>query len=393
MAIKRNEVVFNSQPQPQPQNENKLAKFLASIGKFVETPEGQQTATNLASAIPLLFGRSDIASGIVGAGQQAYDRQMQQQKAQQDQAFRNLQMQLAQSQQDIDNQRQNLEFDYKRNQDARELAINQGRLDLGIETLNNKNKQDAISNELEKGRLGLGRDRLDWDKTKSELGVGLKGTGTKDKKNANWEPFNSAIANVIPPNLRRTDENGNMLVDTSNVGNHQVNLVEFDENGRMFPRTVFTNTPDQAKKLAEISNGAKGFVDVLDRAMVLRAEYGKEFINGLGGVKSKYQSLQSQMGLRLKTLEGLGVISDSDYKNFIENIIPDLNQLFSEPVFSKLETYRQTAINQLNIAKEAYVYDPAKDPLNQFAIQSQSQSQSNFSPVVLQSGAKIIGVE
>lgn len=366
MAIRRNEVVFNSQPTPQPNNENKLAQFLASIGKFVQTPQGQQTATNLLAGIPALFGNSDVASGIVNAGQQTYDRQMQEQKARQDQAFRALQMQLAQSQQNIDNQRKDDQFAYKQ-------------------------KQDAISSKLEKGRLDVSKDRLAWDKTKSDLGVGLKGTGTGTKKNqnSNWEPFNSGIADVIPPNLRRIDENGNILVDTSNVGDHQVNLVEFDENGQMFPKTVFTNTPDQAKKLSEISNGAKGFVDVLDRAMVLRAEYGKELINGLGGVKSKYQSLQSQMGLRLKTLEGLGVISDSDYKNFIENIIPDLNQLFSEPVFAKLETYRQTAINQLNIAKEAYVYDPAKDVLNQFAI----QSQSNFTPVVLPSGAKIIGVE
>ena len=75
-------------------------------------------------------------------------------------------------------------------------------------------------------------------------------------------------------------------------------------------------------------------------------------------------------------------------------IYAPLEPLNSVIIFvSKLETYRQTAINQLNIAKEAYVYDPEKDPLNQFAIQSQSQSQSNFSPVVLQSGAKIIGVE
>ena len=105
MAIKRNEVVFNSQPTPPPNNENKLAQFLASIGKFVETPQGQQTATNLASGIPLLFGRSDIASGITGAGQQTYDRQMQEQKAQEQQVFQDLQMQLAQSQQNIQNQR------------------------------------------------------------------------------------------------------------------------------------------------------------------------------------------------------------------------------------------------------------------------------------------------
>jgi len=132
MAIKRNEVVFNSQPQPQPQNENKLAKFLASIGKFVETPEGQQTATNLASAIPLLFGRSDIASGIVGAGQQAYDRQMQEQKAREDQAFRNLQLAL-------NNQTQNRGLDIQEDQIANVNQANQSQQEQKAKETEQKN--------------------------------------------------------------------------------------------------------------------------------------------------------------------------------------------------------------------------------------------------------------
>lgn len=129
MAIKRNEVVFNSQPTPPPNNENKLAQFLSSIGKFIQTPQGQQTATNFAAGIPALFGRSDIASGIVGAGQQTYENQMQQQKAREEQAFRDLQLTL-------NNQTQNRGLDIKEGQIA---STNQSKQNQQTEETKQKN--------------------------------------------------------------------------------------------------------------------------------------------------------------------------------------------------------------------------------------------------------------
>ena len=401
MAIKRNEVVFNSQPQPQPQNENKLAKFLASIGKFVETPEGQQTATNLASAIPLLFGRSDIASGIVGAGQQAYDRQMQEQKAQQDQAFRNLQMQLAQSQQNIENQRQNREFGYKQEQDAKKLAIDQGKLNLGIETLNSKNKQNAIANELARDKLKndnqYKQSMLEQAIAKNQWERQNQGQVVRTVTGANipagYIQVDSKMANIVPSSLIERANNGDVYVNSSELPKHHVNTLLYDENGRPQEQVVYTNTPEQAQKLNTATTETKLLINLIDEASVAREEYGRETIAGDKTIRAKYESLDAQMKLRIKNIYGLGVISDSDYQFFLNKMVPNLNAFLDSGVFSKLNELRSTAINTLDVHKDAYVYDPAKDPLNQYAIQSQSQSQSNFSPVVLQSGAKIIGVE
>lgn len=358
MAIKRNEVVFNSQPTPPPNNENKLAQFLASIGKFVETPQGQQTATNLASGIPLLFGRSDIASGITGAGQQTYDNQIQEQKAREEQAFRDLQNQLAQTQQDINNKNT-----------ANNQAIAQGRLNLGIDTLESRNNQNAIANQLAQDTLNS-RMQHNQNISENKGNVVMGQTGAPIPNG--YVKKDPEIAKNIPPSLLQKAQNGDLYVNSHELPNHQVNTLDYNVDGKPEKEVVFTNTPEQAVDLNIVTEETKLLIDLIDEAYILREKYGKESMIGNKDVKSRYEFLSSEMGLKIKNVYGLGVLSNTDVDQFIKKMVPDLNGFFDSTIFAKLNQLRRSAINDLETHKNVYVYDSKKDILNQFAIKPSS---------------------
>jgi len=165
---------------------------------------------------------------------------------------------------------------------------------------------------------------------------------------------------------------------------------------------MYANSVEDARKIKDINESS----EKIDRLTTSLIENRKKYTGGVLAPKLKAKMNQDITDLRLayKKMAQLGVISESDVKNFIEKALPDPTRitLRQNIVESELQNFRQRALEDRDTAYEARVYNFQK-PINPIIEQEKNESDIQFDTqgnvIVpenlprLTTGARIIGVK
>lgn len=119
---------------------------------------------------------------------------------------------------------------------------------------------------------------------------------------------------------------------------------------------MYAYTADDAKEIKKATE-SKQKIDAITKELIrLRDKYGSETFPNKA--KTDMKKYYRQLQLAFKDLNNLGVISDSDYKNFIEPSVPDPTR-WARPgtVVQELEESIKFAENRLQDIYESRVYN------------------------------------
>jgi len=187
------------------------------------------------------------------------------------------------------------------------------------------------------------------------------------------------------------------LVKQSEATKRQVDVFQNGQKTKMY-----VNSVEDAKKIKDINEAS----EKIDRLTTSLIQSRNKYTGGVLDPKLKAKMNQDITDLRLayKKMAQLGVISESDVKNFIEKALPDPTRitLRQNIIESELTNFRQRALEDRDAAYEGRVYNYQR-PIKPMADNKQKNvndlkydAQGNI--VVpenlsrLSTGARIIGV-
>jgi len=187
------------------------------------------------------------------------------------------------------------------------------------------------------------------------------------------------------------------LVKQSEATKRQVDVFQNGQKTKMYANSV-----EDAKKIKDINEAS----EKIDRLTTSLIQSRNKYTGGVLDPKLKAKMNQDITDLRLayKKMAQLGVISESDVKNFIEKALPDPTRitLRQNIIESELTNFRQRALEDRDAAYEGRVYNYQR-PIKPMADNKQKNvndlkydAQGNI--VVpenlsrLSTGARIIGV-
>lgn len=165
---------------------------------------------------------------------------------------------------------------------------------------------------------------------------------------------------------------------------------------------MYANTVEDAKKIKDINEAS----EKIDRLTTSLIQSRNKYTGGVLDPKLKAKMNQDITDLRLayKKMAQLGVISESDVKNFIEKALPDPTRitLRQNIIESELTNFRQRALEDRDAAYEGRVYnyqrpikpmaDDKQENVNDFKYDAQGNIVVPENLPTLTTGAKIIGV-
>lgn len=142
------------------------------------------------------------------------------------------------------------------------------------------------------------------------------------------------------------------LVKQTEATKRQVDVFQDGQKTKMYANTV-----EDAKKIKDI-NEATEQIERLTSSLIANR---RKYTGGVLGPKLKSKMNQDITALRLayKKMAELGVISESDVKNFIEKALPDPTRitLRQNIIESELTNFRQRALEDRDAAYEGRVYN------------------------------------
>ncbi len=176
------------------------------------------------------------------------------------------------------------------------------------------------------------------------------------------------------------------LVKQSEATKRQVDVFQNGQKTKMYANSV-----EDAKKIKDI-NEASEKIDRLTRSLIKSRN---EYTGGVLDPKLKAKMNQDITDLRLayKKMAGLGVISESDVKNFIEKALPDPTRitLRQNIIESELTNFRERALEDRDAAYKNRVYNYQR-PIKPITDDEQGNIVIPENLRSLTTGAKIIGV-
>ncbi len=187
------------------------------------------------------------------------------------------------------------------------------------------------------------------------------------------------------------------LVKQTEATKRQVDVFQDGQKTKMYANSV-----EDAKKIKDINEAT----EKIDRLTTSLIQSRNKYTGGVLDPKLKAKMNQDITDLRLayKKMAQLGVISESDVKNFIEKALPDPTRitLRQNIIESELTNFRQRALEDRNAAYEGRVYnyqrllkpitDDRQKNVNDFKFDAQGNIVVPENLRTLTTGAKIIGV-
>lgn len=141
------------------------------------------------------------------------------------------------------------------------------------------------------------------------------------------------------------------LVKQSEATKRQVNVFQDGQITKMYAYTA-----DDAKQIKKTTETKQKIDAITNKLIELRNKYGSETLPN--AAKTDMKKYYRQLQLAFKDLNNLGVISDSDYKNFIEPSVPDPTRYASPgTVVEELKDSIQFAEDRLQDIYESRVYN------------------------------------
>jgi len=142
------------------------------------------------------------------------------------------------------------------------------------------------------------------------------------------------------------------LVKQSEATKRQVDVFQNGQKTKMYANSV-----EDAKKIKDINEAS----EKIDRLTTSLIQSRNKYTGGVLDPKLKAKMNQDITDLRLayKKMAQLGVISESDVKNFIEKALPDPTRitLRQNIIESELTNFRQRALEDRDAAYEGRVYN------------------------------------
>lgn len=141
------------------------------------------------------------------------------------------------------------------------------------------------------------------------------------------------------------------FVNQKEATKRQVNVFQDGKKIKMYAYTA-----DDAKEIKKATESKQKIDAITNELIRLRNKYGSETFPNKA--KTDMKKYYRQLQLAFKDLNNLGVISDSDYKNFIEPSVPDPTR-WARPgtVVQELEESIKFAENRLQDIYESRVYN------------------------------------